>query len=37
MNVISTYQRMGIVRHADPGYDPAKAAAEKRSLQRPLG
>jgi len=34
--VLTTDPGMGIVRHADAGYDLAKAAAEKHSLQRPL-
>jgi urocanate hydratase len=35
--VLTTDPGMGIVRHADAGYDLAKAAAERHSLHRPLG
>ena len=34
--VLTTDPGMGIVRHADAGYDPAKAAAERHGLRRPL-
>jgi urocanate hydratase len=35
--VLTTDPGMGIVRHADAGYDLAKAAADRHGIRRPLG
>jgi urocanate hydratase len=34
--VLTTDPGMGIIRHADAGYDEAVAAAEKHGLKRPI-
>jgi urocanate hydratase len=35
--VLTTDPGMGIIRHADAGYDEAKVFAEKKSVKIPMG